>query len=74
VLWALCLLLALQRPLVHLLGLDELALGCIEVRQVVDRVERRRVLWPLCLLLALQRPLVHLLGLDELALVGIEET
>jgi hypothetical protein len=62
----------LQRPLVHLLGLDELALGFVKARQVVDRVERRRVLWPLCLLLALQRLLVHLLGLDELALV-IEE-
>jgi hypothetical protein len=40
VLWPPCLLLALQRPLVHLLGLDELALVGIEVRQVVDCVER----------------------------------
>ena len=67
------LLIALQGPLVHLLGLDQLTLVGVEEPQVVDYVKRRRVLRTPCLLVALQSPLVHLLGLDQLALVGVEE-
>jgi hypothetical protein len=63
---------ASQRPLVHLLGLDELALVGVEVPEVINCAERRRVLCAERRLPTSQRPLVHLLGQSELTLV-IEE-
>jgi uncharacterized Fe-S cluster-containing radical SAM superfamily protein len=67
------LLLALQRSLVHLLGLRELALVRVEDSKVVNCVERRCVLCAKRLLLASQRSLVHLLGLREFALVSVKK-
>jgi hypothetical protein len=52
VVWTICFLLALQRPLVYLLGLDQLALVLVKGCQVINRVERRRVVRTLCLLVA----------------------
>jgi hypothetical protein len=40
------LLRALQRPLIHRLGLIEPALVCVEEAQVVDRTGSIRFLWP----------------------------
>src|SRR5204863_351513 len=65
-------LVASQRPLVHLLRLAQLALVRVEVAQVVDRLQCRRVVGPECLLETSQRPLVHLLRLAQLALVEVE--
>ena len=67
-----CLLVSLQRPLVHLLGLVQLALGFVEVAQVVDRVKCLCMIWAPCLLVSLQCLLVHLLGLVQLALGLVE--
>jgi hypothetical protein len=53
VLWPPGLLLPLQRPLVHLLSLVKLALGCVKETEVINYSERRRVLWPPGLLVAL---------------------
>ncbi len=60
-----CFLLCLQCPLVHLLGLSQLALISIEKAQVVDGAECGCMLRAACFLFSLQCPLVHLLGARE---------
>ena len=63
VLRTLCLLVALQSPLVHLLGVDRLPWS--NRGAPLWTVLSVRVLRALCLLVALQSPLVHPLGLGQ---------
>src|ERR1700755_3348472 len=53
-LWSKNFFVAFQRSLVYLLRLVQLALVCVEVTEVVDRVECRSVLSPQCLLVPFQ--------------------
>ena len=67
-----CFLRSLQCSLVHLLGLNHLALILIKITQVIKSGDCGYMLKAPCFLFFLQCPLVHLLGLGHLALISIE--
>jgi hypothetical protein len=64
---------ARKTPMIHRLGLLELALLLIKDAEAKDRIEGRYVVQAKCLLYTLNRPFNHVLYLFMLTLVYIKE-